>query len=48
MPLLDRLGQTTVIEFHRIERKPGLDDSTFRFMPPPGVFVVGRAPADTT
>ena len=45
MTLLDRLGQTTEIEFERVERNPRLDDSTFRFTPPPGVDVVGRAPA---
>jgi outer membrane lipoprotein carrier protein len=45
MTLLDRLGQTTEIEFERIERNPRLDASTFRFTPPPGVDVVGRAPA---
>jgi outer membrane lipoprotein carrier protein len=43
MTLLDRLGQTTEIEFARIERNPRLDDSLFRFTPPPGVDVVGRA-----
>lgn len=45
MTMLDRLGQTTEIEFERVERNPRLDDSTFRFTPPPGVDVVGRAPA---
>lgn len=48
MTLLDRLGQTTEIEFARIERNPRLDASTFRFTPPPGVDVVGRAPAGST
>jgi outer membrane lipoprotein-sorting protein len=45
MTLLDRLGQTTEIEFERVERNPRLDPSTFRFTPPPGVDVVGRVPA---
>lgn len=45
MTLLDRLGQTTEIEFERVERNPRLDDSTFSFTPPPGVDVVGRASA---
>jgi outer membrane lipoprotein carrier protein len=45
MTLLDRLGQTTEIEFARVERNPRLDASTFRFTPPPGVDVVGRVPA---
>jgi outer membrane lipoprotein carrier protein len=45
MTLLDHLGQTTELEFARIQRNPRLDDSLFRFTPPPGVDVVGRAPA---
>ena len=45
MTMLDRLGQTTELEFVHIERNPRLDDSLFRFTPPPGVDVVGRAPA---
>ena len=44
MVLVDRLGQTTRIEFDRIERNPRLDASIFSFTPPPGVDVVGRAP----
>ena len=48
MTLLDRLGQTTEIEFERVERNPRLDASIFRFTPPPGVDVVGRAPAGST
>ena len=48
MTLLDRLGQTTELEFSRIERNPRLDPALFRFTPPPGVDVVGRAPASTT
>lgn len=46
MILVDRLGQTTRLEFDRIERNPRLDPQGFRFSPPPGVDVVGRAPAD--
>lgn len=45
MTLLDRLGQTTQLEFDHIERNPGFDKSTFSFTPPPGVDVVGRSPA---
>jgi outer membrane lipoprotein-sorting protein len=45
MTLVDRLGQTTRIEFERVERNPRFDASTFSFTPPPGVDVVGRAPA---
>jgi outer membrane lipoprotein carrier protein len=44
--LVDRLGQTTRIDFDGIERNPRLEPSSFRFTPPPGVDVVGRAPAD--
>ncbi len=43
MTLLDKLGQTTEIEFSRIERNPRFDADTFTFVPPPGVDVVGRA-----
>jgi outer membrane lipoprotein carrier protein len=45
MVLVDRLGQTTRLDFDRIERNPRLDPEDFRFLPPPGVDVVGRAPA---
>ncbi len=45
MTLIDRLGQTTQLEFDRIERNPHFDEATFIFTPPPGVDVVGRAPA---
>jgi len=43
MRLLDKLGQTTELEFSRIERNPPFAPGTFRFEPPPGVDVVGRA-----
>ena len=46
MILVDRLGQTTRLDFDRIERNPRLDPAGFRFSPPPGVDVIGRAPAD--
>ncbi len=46
MILVDRLGQTTRLDFDRIERNPSLDPEGFRFSPPPGVDVVGRVPAD--
>jgi len=42
--LMDRLGQTTRLEFTRIERNPRFEPATFTFIPPPGVDVVGRAP----
>jgi outer membrane lipoprotein carrier protein len=44
MLLVDKLGQTTRLEFERIERNPRIDAAAFRFTPPPGVDVVGRAP----
>jgi outer membrane lipoprotein carrier protein len=43
MTLVDRLGQTTRLDFSRIERNPRFDAETFTFVPPPGVDVVGRA-----
>ncbi|MGQ0383637.1 MAG: outer membrane lipoprotein chaperone LolA [Gammaproteobacteria bacterium] len=46
MLLVDRLGQVTRIDFERIERDPPLDVATFSFVPPPGVDVVGRPPAN--
>lgn len=46
MMLLDRLGQTTSLEFERVERNPQFDKAVFSFIPPPGVDVVGRSPAD--
>jgi chaperone LolA len=45
MRLLDRLGQTTTLEFEHVERNPRFENSTFSFTPPPGVDVVGRSPA---
>jgi len=45
MTLIDRLGQTTRLEFDKLERNPRFDAATFSFAPPPGVDVVGRAPA---
>ena len=45
MLLLDRLGQTTELNLLEIQRNPRIDDGLFKFTPPPGVDVVGRAPA---
>jgi outer membrane lipoprotein carrier protein len=45
MVLLDRLGQNTRIEFDRVVRNPPLEAAEFSFTPPPGVDIVGRAPA---
>ncbi len=41
MELLDRLGQTTVIRFTRLDRNPKLAPDLFRFTPPKGADVVG-------
>jgi len=43
MELRDKLGQTTVIEFGALRRNPPLDQRLFRFEPPPGADVIGRA-----
>ena len=43
MELRDKLGQATVIEFGNVRRNPSLDPGLFRFEPPPGADVIGRA-----
>jgi len=43
MELRDKLGQATVIEFGNVRRNPALDMALFRFEPPPGADVIGRA-----
>jgi outer membrane lipoprotein carrier protein len=45
MELVDKLGQTTTIEFSRVKRGAALDDSLFRFVPPQGADVIGEAAA---
>lgn len=45
MTFFDRLGQTTEIELLKVERNPRFDSALFKFQPPPGVDVVGHAPA---
>jgi outer membrane lipoprotein carrier protein len=45
MTFFDRLGQKTEIQLWKVERNPRFDSSLFKFEPPPGVDVVGRAPA---
>jgi outer membrane lipoprotein carrier protein len=45
LTLLDKLGQTTELEFEQVELNPEFDETAFRFTPPPGVDVVGREPA---
>jgi outer membrane lipoprotein carrier protein len=43
MELRDKLGQSTMLEFARVRRGAKLDDGLFRFEPPPGADVIGRA-----
>jgi outer membrane lipoprotein carrier protein len=41
MELVDKLGQTTRIDFSGVKRNASLDDTLFRFEPPPGADVIG-------
>ncbi len=43
MQLADKLGQTTGLEFSKVERNPPLDPSRFTFTVPPGADVIGDA-----
>jgi outer membrane lipoprotein carrier protein len=43
MQLLDKLGQTTELEFSGLRRNLTLDEGLFRFEPPPGADVIGDA-----
>jgi outer membrane lipoprotein carrier protein len=45
MELVDKLGQTTTIEFTQVRRGMTLADSVFRFVPPAGADVIGDAAA---
>lgn len=45
MELVDKLGQTTTIEFSQVKRGAALDGSLFRFVPPDGADVIGEAAA---
>jgi outer membrane lipoprotein carrier protein len=45
MELVDKLGQTTTIEFSRVMRGAALDAALFRFVPPQGADVIGEAAA---
>lgn len=42
MELHDNFGQTTLLEFTRLERVSGLDPALFRFTPPKGADVIGE------
>jgi outer membrane lipoprotein carrier protein len=48
MQLADKLGQTTSLEFSKLERNPPLDPSRFTFIVPPGADVIGDASAAAT
>jgi outer membrane lipoprotein carrier protein len=41
MELVDKLGQTTRIDFSGLRRNATLDAESFRFEPPPGADVIG-------
>jgi outer membrane lipoprotein carrier protein len=43
MQLADKLGQTTELEFSKVERNAPLDPSRFTFTVPPGADVIGDA-----
>jgi chaperone LolA len=43
MELVDKLGQTTTIQFSGLRRDPKFATSTFRFEPPKGADVIGEA-----
>lgn len=42
MELADNFGQTTVIDFSKLERNPKLAPELFKFVPPPGADVIGE------
>ncbi len=43
MDMTDSLGQRTEIRFSGWQRNPAFDAASFRFVPPPGVDVIGEA-----
>jgi outer membrane lipoprotein carrier protein len=43
MELVDKLGQSTQIEFAKLQRNLALDEQLFRFVPPKGADVIGQA-----
>jgi outer membrane lipoprotein carrier protein len=48
MELADKLGQTTTLQFSNFKRNPKLDPAMFKFVPPPGVDVIGDAAPSTS
>ena len=45
MELVDKLGQTTTIQFSAVKRASRVDDALFRFVPPAGADVIGDVAA---
>jgi outer membrane lipoprotein carrier protein len=45
MELVDKLGQTTTIQFAGVKRGARVDEALFRFVPPKGADVIGEAAA---
>lgn len=45
MELVDKLGQTTTIEFSSVRRGARVDEAAFRFVPPKGADVIGDTAA---
>jgi outer membrane lipoprotein-sorting protein len=45
MELVDKLGQTTTIQFSRLRRDAKFEAATFRFEPPKGADVIGETAA---
>jgi chaperone LolA len=43
MELRDKLGQATRLDFENLRSNPALDQALFRFTPPKGVDVIGKA-----
>lgn len=48
MEMRDSFGQTTVVDFVRLQANPQLDGSRFQFTPPAGADVIGELPAART
>ena len=42
MEMADRFGQVTRFDFFNLQRNPPLDDSLFRFVPPPGYDILDQ------
>lgn len=42
MEMADRFGQVSRFDFFNLQRNPPLDDSLFRFVPPPGYDILDQ------